>query len=111
MGMARLHPTDLSQTSLRIHEIDPVMRHVWHGRPQRVQDYIPVCFLANALWKAPGLLCNRAGLGDEPRKVFTEQERTSLVDGLYDSPTDQQAFLLETLGLDIPTYLEFAYVQ
>jgi hypothetical protein len=38
-----------------------------------------VCFLAFVLWKALAQLCQRAGLGNEPRKVFQELAHITLV--------------------------------
>ena len=75
------------------------------------------------LWKTFGMWCNRAGLGDEPRKIFTELEQISLVDVVLPTragisirkrcvshSTDHQAILLQRLGLEILTRLEFADV-
>ena len=56
------------------------MRPVWHQKQHRVQARILVCFLAYVLWKTLGLWCQRAGLGDEPRKIFAEFQQISLVD-------------------------------
>jgi hypothetical protein len=56
------------------------MRPVWHHKQDRVQAHILVCFLAYVLWKTLGQWCQRAGLGDEPRKIFAELQQISLVD-------------------------------
>ena len=56
------------------------VRPVWRRKEQRVHTRILVCFPACVLWKTLGMRCNRAGLGDEPRKIFTELEQISLVD-------------------------------
>jgi len=45
-----------------------------------VQAHILVCFLAYVLWKTLSQWCQRAGLGDEPRKIFAEFQQISLVD-------------------------------
>ena len=112
-----------AEEAFRLHKSDLVMRPVWHQKEQRVQAHILVCFLAYVLWKTLGMWCNRAGLGDEPRKVLAELEQISLVDVLLPTrsgisirkrcvsrPTDHQAILLQRLGLEIPTRLEFADV-
>jgi hypothetical protein len=75
------------------------------------------------VWKTLGRWCCRAGLGDEPRKVFAELGRISLVDVVLPTrtgiairkrcvsrPTDHQAILLQRLGLEIPARLDFADV-
>jgi len=61
-----------AEEAFRLHKSDLVMRPVWHQKEHRVQAYILVCFLAYVLWKTLGLWCQRAGLGDEPRKIFAE---------------------------------------
>ena len=112
-----------AEEAFRLHKSDLVMRPVWHQKEQRVQAHILVCFLAYVLWKTLGMWCNRAGLGDEPRKIFAELEQISLVDVLLPTragisirkrcvsrPTDHQAILLQRLGLEIPSRLEFAEV-
>lgn len=122
--MARLHPADgdrrgLSAAQKRLGDAASL-----HQNKERVQTHIPVCFLAYVLWKTRGQWCNRAGLGDEPRKIFAELEQLSLVDVVLPTracisirkrcvsrPTDHQAILLQRLGLDIPTRIEFVDVQ
>jgi transposase len=112
-----------AEAAFRLHKTDLVMRPVWHQKQHRVQAHILVCFLAYVLWKTLGLWCQRAGLGDEPRKIFTEFEQISLVDVLLPTrtgvvirkrcisrPTDHQAILLQRLGLDLPSRLDFADV-
>jgi hypothetical protein len=97
------------------------MRPVWHHKEPRVQAHIPICFLAYVVWKTLGQGCQRAGLGDEPRKIFAALQQISLVDvelptraGIsipkqcVSRPTDHQAILLRRLGLTIPARLEFA---
>jgi len=61
-----------AEEAFRLHKSDLVMRPVWHQKEHRVQAHILVCFLAYVLWKTLGLWCQRAGLGDEPRKIFAE---------------------------------------
>jgi hypothetical protein len=104
-----------AEEAFRLHKSDLVMRPVWHQKQQRVQAHILACFLADVLWKTLGRWCNRAGLGDEPRKIFTELEQISLVDVVLPTrtgisickrcvsrPTDHQAILLQRLGLEFP---------
>ena len=110
-----------AEEAFRLHKSDLAMRPVWHQKEQRVQAHILVCFLAYVLWKTLGQWCKCAGLGDEPRKIFTELEQISLVDVVLPTrtgisirkrcvsrPTDHQAILLQRLSLQIPTHLEFA---
>ena len=74
------------------------------------------------LWKALGLWCQCAGLGDEPRKIFAELQQISLGDLVLrtragvaickrcvNRPTEHQAILLQRLDLQIPPpHIEFA---
>ena len=95
------------------------MRPVWHQKKERVQAHIVVCFLAYVLWKALGQLCQRAGLGDEPRKVFDEVSQIRTVDVVLPTksgveirrrcvaePTQRQTILLQRLGVTLPKQLE-----
>lgn len=110
-----------AEEAFRLHKNDLVMRPIWHQKEHRVQAHILICFLAYVLWKTLGQRCCRAGLGDEPRKVFAELEQIALVDVVLPTragisirkrcvsrPTDHQAILLQRLGLEIPARLEFA---
>jgi transposase len=110
-----------AEEAFRLHKSDLVMRPVWHHKEHRVQAHILVCFLAYALWKTLGQWCQRAGLGDEPRKIFAELQQISLVDVVLPTrtgvairkrcvshPTEHQAILLQRLGLHIPAHIEFA---
>ena len=110
-----------AEEAFRLHMSDLVMRPVWHQKQHRVQAHILICFLAYVLWKTLGMWCQRAGLGDEPRKIFSELQQISLVDVLLPTragvsirkrcvsrPTDHQAILLQCLGLQIPAHIEFA---
>jgi transposase len=69
-----------AEEAFRLHKSDLVMRPVWHHKEQRVQAHILICFLAYVVWKTLGQWCQRAGLGDEPRKIFAELQQISLVD-------------------------------
>jgi transposase len=110
-----------AEEAFRLHKSDLVMRPVWHHKQDRVQAHILVCFLAYVLWKTLGQWCQRAGLGDEPRKIFAELQQISLVDVVLPTrtgvsirkrcvsrPTDHQAILLQRLGLQIPAHIDFA---
>jgi transposase len=66
--------------AFRLHKSDLAMRPVWHQKEHRVQAHILVCFLAYVFWKTLGRWCQRAGLGDESRKIFAELQQISLVD-------------------------------
>jgi hypothetical protein len=70
------------------------------------------------LWKAFGLLCKKAGLGDEPRRVFNEIKRICMVDVVLTTtegnelkirtvprPEKPLAILLHRLGLNLPERL------
>ena len=69
-----------AEEAFRLHKSDLVMRPVWHQKEHRVQAHILVCFLAYVLWKTLGQWCQRAGVGDEQRKIFAELQQISLVD-------------------------------
>jgi len=71
------------------------------------------------LWKALGQLCERAGLGREPRKVLEEISQIRTVDVVLPTrqgleirrrcvaePTKHQAILLAYLGLTLPKQLK-----
>ena len=104
-----------AEDAFRIHKSDLRIRPVWHQKEERVQAHVLVCFLAYVLWKALGGLCQRAGLGDEPRKVFYELARIRLTDVIppprngkkirlrcVGTPTTHQRILLQRLKLNLP---------
>ena len=108
-----------AEAAFRIQKQDLAIRPVWHQKKERVQAHILVCFLAYALWKTFGQLCQRAGLGDEPRKVFEEISQIRTVDVVLPTksgmeirrrcvgePTKHQAILLSYLGLTLPKQLK-----
>ena len=110
-----------AEAAFRLHKTDLVMRPIWHQKEHRVQAHILVCFLAYVLWKTMARLCQQAGLGDEPRKVFAELQQIALVDVVLplrtgttirkrcvSRPTEHQAILLQRLGLQLPTCIEIA---
>jgi len=108
-----------AEAAFRIHKSDLGIRPIWHQKAERVQAHILVCFLAYVIWKALGRMCQAAGLGDEPRKVFEEISQIRTVDVVLPTrggpdlrrrcvaePTKHQAILLQRLGLSLPTRLE-----
>jgi hypothetical protein len=105
-----------AEAAFRVHKSDLSIRPIWHQKKERVLAHILVCFLAYVLWKTLGQNCQRAGLGQEPRRVFEELGKISLVDVVLPTrqgteirrrcitrPTDHQAILLQRLHLHLPT--------
>lgn len=108
-----------AEAAFRIYKTDLRIRPIWHQKDERVLAHILVCFLAYVLWKMLGELCRAAGLGGEPRRVFAELEKISVVDVVLPTrtgveirkrcitrPDDHQAILLQRLGLQLPSHLE-----
>ncbi len=108
-----------AEAAFRIAKSDLVIRPIWHQKAERVRAHILVCFLAYVLWKTLAQTCRRAGLGDEPRKVFDEIAQIQMVDVVLPTkngqlirrrcvaqPTKHQAILLQELGLTLPTHLK-----
>lgn len=108
-----------AEAAFRIHKSDLSIRPIWHQREGRVNAHIFVCFLAYVLWKTLAQLCRRAGLGDEPRRVFDEIGAIQLVDVVFPtktgkkirrrcitSPSKHQSILLDHLGLILPKSLK-----
>ena len=107
-----------AETAFRIQKSDLQIRPIWHQKEERVRAHILVCFLAYVLWKTLGQLCRRAGLGDEPRRVFAELAKIRTVDVVLPTrtgvtlrkrcvtrPTEHQAILLQQLGMHLPLHL------
>jgi len=107
-----------AEAAFRIHKSDLRIRPVWHQREDRVLGHILVCFLAYVLWKTLHQMTKAAGLGDEPRRIFEELGKISVVDVVLLTrdgveirrrcirrPTDHQAILLDRLGLALPRQL------
>lgn len=105
-----------AENAFRIHKSDLSLRPVWHQKEDRVRAHIFVCFLSYVLWKMLGQKCQRAGLGDEPRRVLSELSDIRIVDVVLPTesgheirnrcvarPTEHQRILLEKLGLRLPT--------
>jgi transposase len=112
-----------AEAAFRIQKTDLQLRPIWHQKQERVEAHILVCFLAFVLWKTLAQLCQRAGLGNEPRKVFQELADITLVDVVLPTrngiiirkrcisrPTEHQAILLQHLNLQLPSSLEMAQV-
>ena len=104
-----------AEAAFRIHKSDLTIRPVWHQKEDRVLAHILVCFLAYVLWKTLSQMAMAAGLGDEPRRIFDELGKISLVDVLLPTskgvnirrrcvrkPTEHQEILLSRLKLKLP---------
>jgi transposase len=104
-----------AEAAFRIHKSDLSIRPIWHQKEDRVLAHILVCFLAYVLWKTLAQMCQLAGLGQEPRRVFEELAKIQLVDVVLPTrqgteirkrcitrPTDHQAILLQRLRLSLP---------
>lgn len=107
-----------AEAAFRIHKSDLSIRPIWHQKKERVQAHILVCFLAFVLWKTLGQMCQKADIGDEPRKVLNEISQIQMVDVVLSTktgknirrrciaqPTKHQAILLQKLKLKLPTHL------
>lgn len=105
-----------AEAAFRIHKSDLSIRPVWHHKQDRVLAHILVCFLAYALWKTLAQLCQRAGLGNEPRRVLAELSEIRSMDIVLPTrsgvdirtrciskPTDHQKILLQKLGIRLPS--------
>lgn len=104
-----------AEAAFRIHKSDLSIRPIWHQKEERVLAHILVCFLAYVLWKTLGQLCERAGLGNEPRRVLSELSEIRVMDVVLPTrqgveirkrciskPSDHQEILLDRLGLHLP---------
>jgi len=105
-----------AEAAFRIHKSDLSIRPIWHTKEERVLAHIFVCFLAYVLWKMLGQLCDKAGLGSEPRRVLSELSDIRSMDVVLPTrsgpeirtrcisrPTDHQQILLEKLRLKLPS--------
>jgi hypothetical protein len=112
-----------AEAAFRIQKTELQLQPIWHQKKERVQAHILVCFLAFVLWKTLAQLCQRAGLGHEPRKVFEELADMTLVDVVLPTRNgvtirkrcisrapEHQAILLQHLNLHLPNSLEMAPV-
>jgi transposase len=107
-----------AEAAFRIQKSDLALRPVWHQKQDRVQAHILVCFLGYVLWKTLGKMCQAAGLGDCPRKVFDTLSQLRTVDVVLptrqgvelrrrcvERPDPHQAILLHRLGMHPPESL------
>ena len=105
-----------AEAAFRIHKSDLSIRPIWHQKEERVLAHIFVCFLAYVLWKTLGQLCDKAGLGSEPRRVLAELSEIRSMDVVLPTrtgpeirtrcigkPSDHQQILLEKLRLKLPS--------
>ena len=108
-----------AEAAFRIHKSDLSIRPIWHQKENRVLAHILVCFLAYVLWKTLSALCDRAGLGNEPRRVLEELKEIRVVDVVLPTrqgveirrrcvtkPSEHQEILLHKLGLNLPSRLK-----
>lgn len=107
-----------AEAAFRIQKSDLALRPIWHQKEERVQAHILVCFLGYVIWKTLGKMCQAAGLGDCPRKVFDTLAQLRTVDVVLptrqgveirrrcvERPDAHQAILLQRLGLHLPESL------
>jgi len=108
-----------AEAAFRIHKSDLSIRPVWHQKQDRVLAHILVCFLAYVLWKMLAGLYDRAGLGNEPRRVFQDLQDIRVVDVVLPTrqdveirkrcvtkPSEHQEILLHKLGLHLRSRLK-----
>jgi transposase len=108
-----------AEAAFRIHKSDLSIRPIWHQKQDRVLAHILVCFLAYVLWKTLAALCERAGLGHEPRRVLEELSQIHSIDVVLPTrdgvnirkrcitkPSEHQAILLHHLGLALPSSIQ-----
>jgi transposase len=108
-----------AEAAFRIHKSDLSIRPIWHQKEDRVLAHILVCFLAYVLWKTLAAMCQKSGLGNEPRRVLDELSEIRSIDVVLPTkagidirkrcvtkPTDHQAILLHHLGLTLPSSLK-----
>lgn len=108
-----------AEAAFRIHKSDLSIRPIWHQKEDRVLAHILVCFLAYVLWKTLGQLCERAGLGHEPRRVLSELSEIRVMDVVLPTrqgveirkrciskPSEHQEILLDRLGLRLPSTIK-----
>jgi hypothetical protein len=104
--------------AFRLHKSDLSLRPIWRQKQDRVLAHILVCFLAYVLWKTLAALCEKAGLGHEPRRVLDELSQIRSIDVVLPTkdgpelhkrcvtkPTEHQTILLHHLGMVLPSSL------
>lgn len=107
-----------AEAAFRIQKSDLGLRPIWHQKEERVQAHILVCFLGYVIWQTLGKMCEAAGLGDCPRKVFDTLSQLRTVDVVLptrqgvelrrrcvERPDAHQAILLQRLGMHLPESL------
>jgi transposase len=107
-----------AEAAFRIQKSDLCLRPIWHQREERVQAHILVCFLGYVIWKTLGKMCQAAGLGDCPRRVFDALSQLRTVDVVLptrqgveirrrcvERPDPHQAILLQRLAMHPPESL------
>jgi transposase len=117
LWQAYIHLTD-AENAFKIHKSDLHLRPVWHQKDERIKAHVFVCFIAFVLWKTFGLMCKNAELGDEPRRIFEEIKKISMVDVVLTTtggnelkirtvprPEKPLQILLHHLGLNLPERL------
>jgi hypothetical protein len=85
-------------------------------KEERVLAHIFVCFLAYVLWKTLAQVCDKAGLGSEPRRILAEISEIRSMDVVLPTrsgleirtrcvsrPSDHQGIILEKLRLKLPS--------
>ena len=108
-----------AEAAFRIHKSDLKIRPIWHQKEERVLAHIFVCFLAYVLWKTLGQMCDRAGLGSEPRRILDELAELRMIDVVLPTrrgidirkrclskPSDHQQILLDRLKLRLPKIIQ-----
>ena len=104
-----------AEAAFCIQKSDLKIRPIRHQKQDRVLAHIFVCFLAYVLWKTLGQLCERAGPGNEPRRVLSELSDLQLMEVVLptrkgieirrcciSTPTNHQQILLDHLQLRLP---------
>ncbi|MHC4951615.1 MAG: IS1634 family transposase [Planctomycetota bacterium] len=76
---AYIHLTD-AEEAFKINKHDLHLRPIWHQNDDRIKAHVFVCFITFVMWQTFGLMCKKAGLGDEPRKVLEEIKKICMVD-------------------------------
>ncbi len=107
-----------AEAAFRIQKSDLALRPIWHQKEARVQAHLLVCFLGYVIWKTLGKMCQAAGLGDCPRKVFDTLAQLRTVDVVLptrqgvelrrrcvERPNPHQTILLQRLGMHLPESL------
>jgi transposase len=108
-----------AEDAFRIQKSDLSIRPVWHQKEERVLAHIFVCFLSFVLWRTLGQQCQRAGLGDEPRRVLSELSEIRSIEVVLPTdsgheirtncitrPSEHQKILLERLRLRLPSRIK-----